>query len=136
VAGRDGIGWSRWEVADEQVDPARVRQRLLGVLDGNAPVRSLRRPEGRSAPQVQARPEDSARATVLEVRDSDWRGLLHTVCSALAGMGVEVRSAHVETLGPQAVDVFYVCEPGSAQLSEMRTFEAVDAVRRALAGDG
>jgi hypothetical protein len=34
------------------------------------------------------------------------------------------------------VDVFYVCEPGSAQLSEMRTFEAVDAVRRALAGDG
>jgi [protein-PII] uridylyltransferase len=136
AAGRDGIGWSRWEVADEQVDPARVRQRLLGVLDGNAPVRSLRRPEGRSAPQVQARPEDSARATVLEVRDSDWRGLLHTVCSALAGMGVEVRSAHVETLGPQAVDVFYVCEPGSAQLSEMRTFEAVDAVRRALAGDG
>jgi [protein-PII] uridylyltransferase len=110
------------------VDPARVRQRLLGVLDGNAPVRSLRRPEGRSAPQVQARPEDSARATVLEVRDSDWRGLLDTVCSALAGMGVEVRSAHVETLGPQAVDVFYVCEPGSAQLSEMRP------VQRCLVG--
>jgi [protein-PII] uridylyltransferase len=136
AAVRDGVGWSRWEVADEHVDPARVRQRLLGVLDGTAPARDLRPPQGRRPPQVEARPEESARATVLEVRDSDWRGLLHTVCSALAGAGVEVRSAHVETLGPQAVDVFYVCEPGSGQLSDTRTVEAVDAVRRALEGAG
>jgi [protein-PII] uridylyltransferase len=136
AACRDGIGWSRWEVADEHVDPTRVRQRLLGVLDGTAPIRGLRPPEGRRPPQVEARPEDSARATVLEVRDSDWRGLLHTVCSALADTGVEVRSAHVETLGPQAVDVFYVCEPGAGQLSDMRTSEAAEAVRRALAGTG
>ncbi len=132
----DGVGWSRWEVADEHVDPARVRQRLLGVLDGTAPARDLRPPQGRRPPQVEARPEESARATVLEVRDSDWRGLLHTVCSALAGAGVEVRSAHVETLGPQAVDVFYVSEPGSGPLSDTRTVEAVDAVRRALEGAG
>jgi [protein-PII] uridylyltransferase len=136
AACRDGIGWSRWEVADEHVDPTRVRQRLLGVLDGTAPVRGLHPPDGRRPPQVDARPQDSARATVLEVRDSDWRGLLHTVCSALAGMGVEVRSAHVETLGPQAVDVFYVCEPGAGQLSDMRTSEVVEAVRRALSGAG
>jgi [protein-PII] uridylyltransferase len=134
AACRDGIGWSRWEVADEQVDPTRVRQRLLGVLDGTTPVGGLHPPEGRRPPQVDARPEDSARATVVEVRDSDWRGLLHTVCSALAATGVEVRSAHVETLGPQAVDVFYVCEPGAGHLSDMRTSEAVEAVRRALAG--
>jgi [protein-PII] uridylyltransferase len=136
AACRDGIGWSRWEVADEHVDPTRVRQWLLGVLDRTAPVRGMHPPQGRRPPQVEARPEDSARATVLEVRDSDWRGLLHTVCAALAAMDVEVRSAHVETLGPQAVDVFYVCEPGSGQLSDMRTSEAVEAVRRALSGAG
>jgi [protein-PII] uridylyltransferase len=69
---------------------------------------------------------------VLEVRDSDWSGLLHAVCSCLAGLRIEVRSAHVETLGPQAVDVFYLGEPYGGPLSAVRAHEAVEALYHAL----
>jgi [protein-PII] uridylyltransferase len=129
-----GVGWSRWELAEEPPDPARVRQRLLAVLDGTQSLERLRPPPGRSAPQLAVRPDDSTRATVLEVRDSDWSGLLYTVCSCLAALGVEVRSAHLETLGPQAVDVFYLGEPGGGPLSAVRARETVEALARSLAG--
>jgi len=43
-----------------------------------------------------------------------------------------VRSAHVTTLGPQAVDVFYVQESGAGALSETRAADAAHAVRAAL----
>ena len=51
---------------------------------------------------------------------------------AVAGLGMTVRSAHVDTLGPQAVDVFYLCEWGAGPLGERRSAEAAHAVRRAL----
>jgi [protein-PII] uridylyltransferase len=126
-----GVGWSRWEVAEEHVDPAHVRQRVQAVLDHSTSLGRLRPPVERPSPQVEVRP-DSDRSTVLEVRDSDWTGLLHVVCSAVAERGVAVRSAHVETLGPQAVDVFYIGEPGGVPLAPERAAEAVQAVRRAL----
>ncbi len=53
-------------------------------------------------------------------------------CRALADVEVSVRSAHVATLGPQAVDVFYVGEPGAGALGDERAAAAVHAVRRAL----
>jgi [protein-PII] uridylyltransferase len=134
AAVQDGVGWSRWEVAQEPPDPSQVRQRLLAALDGTLPLDRIRPPAGRPVPQVAVRPDDSARSTVLEVRDTDWTGLLHGVCSALAGLGVEVRSAHVETLGPQAVDVFYVGEPGGGALTGERVPAAATAVVRTLRG--
>jgi [protein-PII] uridylyltransferase len=45
-----------------------------------------------------------------------------------------VRSAHVDTLGPQAVDVFYVQEAHAGVLSDTRAAEAAHAVRDALSG--
>ena len=47
-------------------------------------------------------------------------------------MDVWVRSAHVSTLGPQAVDVFYVQESAAGALSEERAASAAHAVRQAL----
>jgi [protein-PII] uridylyltransferase len=129
-----GVGWSRWEVAEEPPDPSRVRQRLLAALEGTLPLDRLSPPAGRPAAQVTVRPDDSARSTVLEVRDSDWNGLLHSVCSRLAELGIEVRSAHVETLGPQAVDVFYVGEPTGGPLPGERVSAAEAAVALALRG--
>jgi [protein-PII] uridylyltransferase len=90
------------------------------------------------APTVAVRPEASARATVLEVRAADRLGVVHQVCAALAALELTVRSAHVDTLGPQAVDVFYVQEPGAGVLSDERAASAVHAVRHTLgqtAGD-
>ena len=54
------------------------------------------------------------------------------VCAALAGLDLSVRSAHVDTLGPQAVDVFYVREAGAGVLSDERAAAAAHAVRAAL----
>jgi [protein-PII] uridylyltransferase len=75
----------------------------------------------------------STDATVIEVRSHDRPGVVYAVCRALADLGVSVRSAHVATLGPQAVDVFYVVESGAAALTDERSAEAVHAVRSALA---
>jgi [protein-PII] uridylyltransferase len=59
--------------------------------------------------------------------------VLYVVCAALAAEDVSVRSAHVDTLGPQAVDVFYVQESGAGALSDHRASDAAHAVRDALA---
>ncbi|HRK47338.1 MAG TPA: hypothetical protein PK324_17020, partial [Nocardioides sp.] len=61
-------------------------------------------------------------------------GVVYLVCAALARLDIAVRSAHVDTLGPQAVDVFYLQEAAAGVLSETRAAEAAHAVREALAG--
>jgi [protein-PII] uridylyltransferase len=66
------------------------------------------------------------------VRTADRPGVVHLVCAALAGHGLTVRSAHVDTLGPQAVDVFYVQEADAGALSDERAAAAAHAVRAAL----
>ncbi len=73
---------------------------------------------------------------MLEVRTADRPGVVYLVCAALARLDVEVRSAHVDTLGPQAVDVFYLQEPSAGVLSETRSAQAAHAVREALTGPG
>jgi [protein-PII] uridylyltransferase len=131
---QDDFAVSAWDVADPDVDPAILRQRLDAVLDGVLdPGRRLAPPRpGAQPPAVQVRHEASARSTVLEVRVDDRPGVVYLVCRALADMEVTVRSAHVSTLGPQAVDVFYLQEPGAGALGEERAASAVHAVRRAL----
>ena len=75
-------------------------------------------------------------ATVLEVRTSDRPGVVYLVCDALARLDVAVRSAHLDTLGPQAVDVFYLQEAAAGVLSDTRAAEAAHAVRAALTSEG
>jgi len=55
-------------------------------------------------------PGASAEATVLEVRAADRPGLLHAIGAALAGVGIDLRSAHIATHAGQAVDVLYVTD--------------------------
>jgi len=131
-AGR--LGWSRWLVANPEVDPRRVRQRLLGVLDGAVePGARLRPPAGeRAEPVVEVQRGASASATVIEVRDRDWRGLVSVACAALAAGGVDVRSAHLQTIGGQAIDVFYVCAGDGGPLSSAQAASAVRLVSAAL----
>ena len=52
-------------------------------------------------------------ATVLEVRAPDAPGLLHKVTAAIAGLGLDILSARVATLGSAAIDTFYVRSAGS-----------------------
>jgi [protein-PII] uridylyltransferase len=130
----DGIGISVWEVVDEHLDEAVLRQRLQAIVEGRVDARGrLSRPAAaRLEPTVAVRPEASRSATVLEVRMDDRPGVVHLVCAALADLDISVRSAHVSTLGPQAVDVFYVQEADAGALGERRAAEAAHAVRDAL----
>lgn len=130
---QDEWGVSVWEVGHDSLDPALLRHRFDLVVAGVGGVERLApaAPE-LLEPTVQVHPEASRRATVLEVRAGDRPGLLHTVLHAVASLGMTVRSAHVDTLGPQAVDVFYLCEWGAEALGERRAAEAAHVVRRAL----
>jgi [protein-PII] uridylyltransferase len=131
---QDQYGVSVWEVADEYVDASVLRQRYDAILEGRIdPAPRLAPPAGQGlAPTVVVRPEASEQATVLEVRASDRPGVVYLVCAALARLDVAVRSAHVDTLGPQAVDVFYLQEAAAGALSDLRAAEAAHAVREAL----
>lgn len=133
---QDAYGVSIWEVADQQVDTAVLRQRYVAIQEGRVdPSARLHPPEGDVlAPSVVVRAEASTRSTVLEVRAADRPGVLYLVCEALARLDVAVRSAHIDTLGPQAVDVFYLQEVSAGALNDQRSAVAAHAVRAALSG--
>jgi len=131
---QDRYGVSVWEVGDDHVDAGVLRTRLASIVEGRLDARArLSRPSaGRLEPTVVVRPEASRTATVMEVRMDDRPGVVALVCAALADLELSVRSAHVSTLGPQAVDVFYVQEQGAGALTDERAASAAHAVRGAL----
>ncbi len=121
----------------EVASPATLETALRRLGDGDRGVlqRLHRRDAGYRAPsgapgrpRVVLLPGASADATVLEVRAADRPGLLHAIGSALAGVGVDLRSAHVATHAGQAVDVLYVAEPGGGALSPPRVATTVAAL--------
>ncbi len=64
---------------------------------------------------------------MIEVSGRDRRGLLFDLAEVLARHHLSVRSAHIEVLGPKAVDVFYV-SPGAAAFSQKALREDLRAV--------
>jgi [protein-PII] uridylyltransferase len=112
-----------------------VRERIRRVVAGNQRFPDLpARATDELPPIVEVRPDASRASLVLEIRTSDRPGVVHRVLVALADLGLTVASAHVSTLGPQAVDVFYVQELGGVRPTEERAAAAAHAVRRALEG--
>ena len=134
---RNGVATSWWDLDETGVQQALVAQRLDAVASGSVDVagRLARRPGG-LAPTVLVQHDASAQATVLEVRTDDRLGVGFLVTRALAGLGLSVRSAHLSTFGPQALDVFYVQEPGAGALTDDRAAAAAHAVRAALESPG
>ncbi|MFB7027925.1 MULTISPECIES: [protein-PII] uridylyltransferase [unclassified Streptomyces] len=128
-----------WRVAAEYgslPEAARLRADLGRALDGSLdiPARLAEReaayPRRRGLtappPRVTVAAADSRLATVIEVRAQDAPGLLHRIGRALEGAAVRVRSAHVSTLGANAVDTLYVTRPDGSLLPPE---EAVDLAR-------
>lgn len=118
-------------------EAATLETDLRRLADGDRTVldRLVRRdngyrpPAGTSPePRVVLLPAASADLTVLEVRAPDRPGLLHALGASLAGLGVDLRSAHVATHAGQAVDVLYVSEPGAVRLSPARVAQVVAAL--------
>ncbi|MFF7653490.1 [protein-PII] uridylyltransferase [Streptomyces sp. NPDC007983] len=143
-----GVLLLSWRVAAEYgslPQAARLRNDLLRALDGSldivarlaereAAYRKYPRRRGVHAPppRVTVAPGSSQLATVIEVRAQDVPGLLHRIGRALEAAGVTVRSAHVSTLGANAVDAFYVTDAAAAPLAPMRAAEVAREVEQAL----
>ncbi|MGY5131687.1 [protein-PII] uridylyltransferase [Streptomyces nigrescens] len=135
-----------WRVAAEygslpQAD--RLRADLLRALDGSldVPARLAERERAYARrsrvvlappPRVTVAGGSSDTATVIEVRAQDAHGLLHRIGRALETAGVAVRSAHISTLGANAVDAFYVTGEDGAPLTDAAAHEVAAAVERAL----
>ncbi|MFE0327743.1 [protein-PII] uridylyltransferase [Streptomyces sp. NPDC058960] len=132
-----------WRVAAEYgslPQAARLRADLVRALDGSLDIsarlaeRDAAYPRRRGVvpppPRVTVAPAASRHATVIEVRAQDAPGLLFRIGRALEKAGVRVRSAHVSTLGANAVDAFYVTTGTGAPLPA----EDAVSVARALEG--
>ena len=61
-----------------------------------------------SGPTVRIDNEASSNATVVEVTAADRVALLYRITKSLADLGLDIRHARVQTLGPIVVDTFYV----------------------------
>jgi [protein-PII] uridylyltransferase len=72
---------------------------------------------------------------LVEVRATDRAGLLHRLTAALADAGLDVSSATVETLGGDAVDAFYVCDPAGTPIDPVQRQRAEQALVAAARGD-
>ncbi|MFG2329257.1 [protein-PII] uridylyltransferase [Streptomyces sp. NPDC048604] len=134
-----------WRVAAEYgslPQAARLRADLIRALDGSLdiPARLAEReaayPRRRGLqappPRVTVAPAASRHATVIEVRAQDAPGLLHRIGRALEGAAVRVRSAHVSTLGANAVDAFYVTDVSGSPLAPEDASEVAMTLESAL----
>ena len=62
----------------------------------------------------------SRAATVVEVVANDQLGLRATIGQTMAELGLDIRTAKVQTLGPQVVDTFYVVDVTGAKVTDDR----------------
>ncbi len=111
------------EPPDATLVAADLRRMLQGRLDVenrlDRRARALRpRAVTIPAPRVSLVDDASDTATVVEVRAHDAPGLLWRVGRALGECGLDVRAARVETLGAEAVDVFYVTDGDGKPLGD------------------
>ncbi|MFI2241305.1 [protein-PII] uridylyltransferase [Streptomyces chrestomyceticus] len=135
-----------WRVAAEYgslPQTVRLRADLVRALDGSLDVSArlaereqayARRSRGMQAPppRVTVASGSSQLATVIEVRAQDAQGLLHRIGRALESARVTVRSAHVSTLGANAVDAFYVTDEKGEPLADEVAVEVARTVENAL----
>jgi [protein-PII] uridylyltransferase len=132
VTVHEGTALTLLRVAPEFGDPpdpavvaADLRRMLAGRLDPAERLRRRSRAQppprpGVPPPRVTLVDDASAEATVVEIRAHDEPGLLWRMGRALGDCGLDVRAARVETLGAEAVDVFYVVDGAGRRVKDLR----------------
>ncbi len=126
-----------WEVTREDVDLPKLAERIKSVVDGSLDLAARFGPSSSAdAHPVSVRELGglSQTATLIEVRARDRRGLVWSVCRAIAAHGVAIRSAHLSTYGPEARDVFYVVDATGDPLDDQQAGQLCVAVTAALSG--
>jgi [protein-PII] uridylyltransferase len=128
----------------EPPDPVLVTSDLRRALAGQFDVaqrlrqreQAAARPAAGVAPPTVTLVDDASHtATVVEVRAHDAPGLLWRIGRALGECGLDLRAARVETLGAEAVDVFYVVDATGEPVKDAGTRGKIAAeVLGALSG--
>ncbi|GAA4228839.1 [protein-PII] uridylyltransferase [Actinomadura meridiana] len=116
-------------------DPATLEADLRRMLADRLDVadrlerraRSMRPGPAVAPPRVVIVDDASRTATVVEVRAHDRPGLLCRVGQALGARDLDVRAARVDTLGAEAVDVFYVVDAAGRPLDDPADLAGVRA---------
>jgi [protein-PII] uridylyltransferase len=125
----------RWDRVEADIRAAIEKRLHIGeLLARRPPDRRARRLMALPAPSVRVIVDNEAAtsSTVVEVRAPDAPGALHTITAAIAGLGLDIVSARVATLGNAVVDTFYV-RSGGAKLADARdTDDLCAALERAL----
>jgi [protein-PII] uridylyltransferase len=121
----------------ETPDPARLRhdvhRALAGSLDVEAKLVGRERAYAGTRKWTTPAPprvrfDDTSSATVVEVRAPDAAGVLFRTVRALAGCGLDVRTAIVATLGLDVVDAFYVRHADDGRVPPERRGEITAAI--------
>jgi [protein-PII] uridylyltransferase len=93
-----------------------VRDDLRRAVDGSLPLQeklaAREAAYARTTPTVASTvhlvDDASETSTIVEVRAPDELGVLHRIAAVLEQFGLDVRSAHISSLGADVVDAFYV----------------------------
>jgi [protein-PII] uridylyltransferase len=88
------------------------------------------------APDVRLDSDASDEALVVEAEGRDRPGLLYSLASALAELGVAIRSAHIATYGERAVDAFYLQDGEGRKVEDRRLKQAIERRLLQALGEG
>ena len=139
------IALSQFTVHHDQYNPARVENQLLLGTSGrlalearvaerrNTYARSKRRTSAKALPPSVAFDNRSSQlATVIEVNCRDQVGLLYRISEAMSGMGLEISTARIQTIGDAIIDAFYVTYEGQKVLDTVHLAEVERAILHAI----
>ena len=109
-----------WPRIAEQIDRALAGRLALAARLGDRsrtyrPIRLTARP---ARPTMTVDNVSSATATVLEVTCPDGVGVLYRITRAFAELDLDIVRAHVQTLGSDVIDAFYVRDPFGAKITD------------------
>lgn len=105
-----------------------VLRALAGEIDVSQRLAHRRLATAGAPPRVDFVPGAASDADVLEVRAHDEPALLHRIGEAISQAGATISAARVETLGSEAVDVFYLRAAGGGRLRAADRARVVGAV--------
>ncbi|MFT7598889.1 MAG: [protein-PII] uridylyltransferase [Acidimicrobiales bacterium] len=79
--------------------------------------------------------EISDTSTVIDVHAPDTVGLLYRVTQAFGEFGLDIRSAKVQTMGPEAVDSFYICDRRGQKITDRAMLDELELALREAMGE-
>lgn len=130
----DTVDWDkvtalvRQALADEIALDAKVAERERAYARSGAVPAAAAAP-----PEVRVDNDASGTSTVIEVDAPDAIGILYHLTKAFAGLGLDIRTAKVQTLGHRVVDSFYVRTAAGEKVTDPdRLAEVEQAILAAL----